>query len=138
MEKNNAIVKSKEKSPLRMLDEEHTLSIDVATEMGKGYNDIKEIIEMLKKDTRVDDILDEDNQKIGQRTHINPQLLKWYQEARHTMETVWKIGGGDLTQEVEKEKIKLRAKVIMEILTKSKGEREEMVEKWKELVSFKK
>lgn len=138
MTENTAIVKTKEKSPLDLLDREHTLSVDVAGEMSKGYNDIKEIIELLKKDTRVEDLLDEDDQKIGQRTHIHPQLLKWHQEARHTMETVWKLGGGDLTQEVEKEKIKLKAKLIMEILTRSKGERKEMIEKWKELVSFKK
>jgi len=138
MTENTAIVKSEEKSPLDLLNREHTLSVDVASEMGKGYNDIKEIIELLKKDTRVEDLLDENDQKIGQRTHIHHQLLKWHQEARHTMEAVWKLGGGDLTQEVEKQKIKLKARLIMEILMKSEGERGEMMEKWKELVSFKK
>lgn len=138
MEKNKAIVKLEEKSPFALLDKEHTLSVDVATEMGKGYNDIQEVLSLLKKDTRVEDVLDEDDQKIGQRTHIHPQLLKWHQEARHTMETMWKLGGGDIAQEAEKEKIKLKAKIIMEILTKSKGDRDEMVEKWKEVVSFKK
>ena len=138
MEENKAIVETKEKSPLALMDQKHTLSVDVASEMSKGYADIQEVIGLLKKDTRVDDVLDADDQKIGQRTHIHPQLLKWHQEARHTMESVWKLGGGYLTQEVEKQKIKLRAKLIMEILTKSKGERKEMMEKWKELVSFKK
>ena len=138
MDENKAITKKEEKSPLALIDSEHTLSVDVATEMGRGYTDINDIIELLKKDTRVEDLFDDDNNKIGQRTYIHHQLLKWYQEARHTIETMWKLGGGDIAHEAEKEKIKLRARLIMEILTKSKGEREEMMEKWKEVASFKK
>ncbi len=138
MEDINAIVTQEEKSPLAMLEAAHSLTVDVATEMGKGYSDIQEIINLLKMDTRVDDVLDEDDKKIGQRTHVHPQLLKWYQEGRHTLETLWKLGGGDIIQEVEKEKIKMKAKIIMEVLGSSKGDREELMEKWKQAVSFKK
>ena len=138
MEENKAIIKTEEKSPLALLDNERTLSIDMATEMSKGYEDINEIIHLLKKDTRVDDILGEDDQKIGQRTHIHPQLLKWFTEGRHTKESMWKMGGGEIAQEAEKEKIKLKGRLIMEIIGKNPEEREEILSKWKQSISFKK
>jgi hypothetical protein len=138
MEENKAIIIQEEKSQLAFLDSEPSLALDMATELGKGYEDIKDLIVLLGKDTRVDDILGEDDQKVGQRTHIHPQLLKWYQEARHTIESMWKMGGGEIAQEAEKEKIKLKGKLIMEIIGKNPQQREEILEKWKQVVSFKK
>lgn len=137
MEEKNAIVIKKEKTPLDMLDRENTLSIDVAAELVNSFDLVQEIMRKLSGDTRTEDVLDEDDHKIGQRTHVHPQLLKWHQEARHTLETMWKLGGGEIQHEAEKKKLEIKANLIMKLLGKSKKEREEMIEDWKSSVSFK-
>ena len=138
MEENNAIVKTKESSPLDVLDEEITLSIDVTNEMQRGYDLVQEIIDKIYNDTRTDDVLNEDGEKIGQRTHLHPQLLKWMEEARKYQNDIWKLGGGELTHEAEKKKLEIKAQLLMKLLSKTKAEREEIVESWKQSVSFKK
>jgi len=89
--------KTEEKS-LTLYDEQPTLSFDVAREMKKGYDIVNDVIEKLLKDTRVEEIKDGKGKIIGQRTHVNPQLLAWIRESRLTkndpksLKKPWKIG----------------------------------------------
>jgi len=138
MVKNNAIIKKEEISPLVLLNEERTLSIDVATEMSSGYNLVIDIIKLLQKDNRVDNVTDDDGNIIGTKTHIHPQLLKWVREARQTRNDIWKIGGGEIHQEAEKKKLEIKKQLIMKLLDTSPKEREKMMKKWKSNTSFKK
>jgi len=138
MEKNETIVKKENNDQIVVPGNKNTLTLQVATELAKTYEDIKDVIDLLKKDTRVEDLVDEDDKKIGQRTHVHPQLIKWNQEARHTLESVWKLGGGELAQAAEKKIIEIKANLIMNLLNKSKKDREELLKQWKKSVSFKK
>ncbi len=137
MEENNAIVKSKENSPLDSLNTESNLSVEVAREMLKGFELIQDIVDKLKNDTRTDKIVDGEGEVVGTRSYVNPQLLKWVQEARRYLDNMWKLGGGELQHEAEKKKIEIKANLIMKLLGKSVKEREEMVEQWKSSTSFK-
>ncbi|MHA1748703.1 MAG: hypothetical protein ACTSYF_08720 [Promethearchaeota archaeon] len=119
------------------IERTNTLIKSVASEMAKKLIDIDEIINMLKKDTWIEEIRDSDGNVIGQRTHLHPQLLSWYKEGRSTLETIFKLSGGEVSQEAEKQKIKLKAKLIMELVGKPEKERKELIEKWKASTSFK-
>lgn len=132
MKENKAITKKKENDSLDLLDGERTLPIDVATEMSRGYDMVMDIINKLSSDTRVEEIMDDDGKIIGQRTHIHPQLIKWIEEARKMWLDIWKTGGGEIQQEVEKKKIEVKAKILMAMIGKSsEEERQEAFEKWK-------
>lgn len=137
MEENNQIVKTKENSDLDVLDRENTLSVEVAREMVKGFELIQQVVEKLKDDTRTEELKDDEDNVIGQRSYVNPQLLKWVQEARHYLGDMWKLGGGELQHEAEKKKMEIKANLIMKLLGKSQKERGEMIDQWKGSVSFK-
>lgn len=137
MEENNTIIKREENKPLAVLSNDSSLSIEVAREMIKGFELIQEIVDKLKNEIRTDEIKDEDGEVVGQRSYINPQLLKWVQESRRYLDNMWKLGGGELEHEAEKKKIEIKANLIMKLLGKSKKDRDEMVEQWKQSVSFK-
>ena len=137
MEENNAIVKAEQNLPLSSLDTKSNLSVEVAREMLKGFELIQDIVDKLKNDTRTDKIVDGEGEVVGTRSYVNPQLLKWVQEARRYLDNMWKLGGGELQHEAEKKKIEIKANLIMKLLGKSVKEREEMVEQWKSSTSFK-
>ena len=137
MEENNAIVKTEENSPLAALNTETTLSVEVAREMLKGFELIQDIVDKLKSDTRTDELVDDEGKVVGQKSYVNPQLLKWVQEARRYLDNMWKLGGGELQHEAEKKKLEIKANLIMKLLGKSHKEREVMVEQWKQSASFK-
>lgn len=137
MEENTAITKTQENTPLAVLNTDNSLSIEVAREMLKGFELIQDIVNKLKSDTRTDEIHDEGGEIIGHRSYVNPQLLKWVQEARRYLDNMWKLGGGELQHEAEKKKMEIKANLIMKLLGKSIKDREEMVEQWKQSASFK-
>lgn len=137
MEENNAIIKKEESAPLAALDTESSLSIEVAREMLKGFELIQDIVDKLKSDTRTDELHDDEGKVIGHRSYVNPQLLKWVQEARRYLDNMWKLGGGELQHEAEKKKIEIKANLIMKLLGKSQKDREGMLEQWKQTASFK-
>lgn len=137
MEENKAIIKREENSPLAVLNTDNSLSVEVAREMVKGFELIQDIVDKLKQDTRTDELKDDEGKIIGQRSYVNPQLLKWVQEARHYLDNMWKLGGGELQHEAEKKKLEIKANLIMKLLSKSKKEQEGMIEQWKQSVSFK-
>ena len=114
-----------------LYDEEPTLAFDVAQEMGKGYDIIKDVVEKLIKDTRVEELRDDDGSKVGQRTHVNPQLLPWVREARLLQNDIWKLTGGELQQEAEKKILETKAQIILEIMKQKPETYEEALENWK-------
>lgn len=114
-----------------------SLSLDVAVEMRKTYGIVEDILEKLQKDTMIEDVIDDDGKKLGQKTHIHPQLLSWVKEARLFTQDMWKIGGGELEQEAQKMKLDLEAKLILKMVGKNRDEIEEAMEEWKKTRSFK-
>lgn len=117
--------------PLAIYEEKPTLAFDVAREMKKGYDIVNEVIEKLLKDTRVEELTDNEGKVVGQRTHIHPQLLSWMREARLTKDDMWKLLGGDVQQDAERIALETKAKIILE-LAKVKPEKfEEALENWK-------
>lgn len=122
--------KTEEKS-LTLYDEQPTLSFDVAREMKKGYDIVNDVIEKLLKDTRVEEIKDGKGKIIGQRTHVNPQLLAWIRESRLTKNDIWKLSGGDVQQDAERLALQTKAKIILEIAKVKPEKFEEALENWK-------
>jgi len=131
------IVKDQEKHPMVLLDGERTLAIDVATEMSHGYDLVMDIVDKLLGDTRIEDLKDDEGNLVGQRTHIHPQLLKWLREARLLRADIWKMTGGEIAQEVEKKKLEIKAKLIMQAIGSNPEEFESAKEKWMKSRSFK-
>lgn len=108
-----------------------TIVDDVVSELAENLFLINDVIETLAKDTRV--IKDEIGDRIVRDTHIHPQLLSWVKEKRMLATDMWKIAGGELQHEKEKEKIKIQGKMILETLgTMSPDELEKKREEWKE------
>lgn len=108
-----------------------TIVDDIASEMIGTFKDIDDLIEMLKKDTRVDIIETEDGQEL-RNTQINPNLLAWLREKRMYLKDLWKIAGGELAHEREKEKVRIQAQIIKESISQmDNDEFKEKFEKWK-------
>ncbi len=137
MEENNSIVEQEKKYPLVKEEQERTLFHEIAIAMDKGYKRVEKVIERLAHDTRTEQLKDDEGTRIGQRTHIHPQLLKWITEARHYENDMWKLGGGEIAQEAQKKQLEIKAKLIMKLLAADPDKREEMVEKWKLSKSYK-
>jgi len=138
MEENTSLAKKEDAQALAKTEEEGTLAFEVAVEMAKNHNKIMEVVEKLFNDIRVEVIEDDEGNKIGQRTHVPPQLIKWLREARMYENDMWKLGGGEIEQEHEKRKLEVKAKLIMTLIGTDPEEREKLMEQWKETVSFKK
>lgn len=115
----------------------HSLAFDVASEMRKGHDFVVDIIDKLHKDFHVEEIYDDDGNKIGQKTHIHPQLLNWVKEERLYTQDMWKMGGGELEQEAEKMRLDLEAKMILKMVGKNRKEIKKAMEDWKKTASFK-
>ena len=113
------------------------LSFDVSTKMREGFDLVEDVVMKLLKDTRIEEVRDEYNKVIGQRTHIHPQLLSWIKEGRLYTQDMWKMGGGELEQESEKIKLELKAKLVMKMIGKDKQKIQEALDEWKENRSFK-
>lgn len=137
MEENNSIVEMEDKYPLVKEEEQRTLFHEIAIAMDKGYKRVEKVIERLAHDTRTEQLKDDEGTRIGQRTHIHPQLLKWITEARHYENDMWKLGGGEIAQEAQKKQLEIKAKLIMKLLSADPDKRDEMVEKWKLSKSYK-
>ena len=131
MEQKTSIVEKEEKEPLVLYEEESTLAFDVGQEMKKGYDIVEDVIEKLLKDTRIEELVDSEGKVIGQRTHINPQLLPWMREARLTQNDMWKLLGGEVQQEAEKKALETKAKLILEMAKQKPEKFEEAFENWK-------
>lgn len=93
--------------------EQSTLPIDVASTWTQGFLYINKILEMVDKDTFVEDYLDEAG-NTRRQTHIHPLLLPMLQERRRMIEQVWKISGGEIMNEAKKSVVKSFAKQIFE------------------------
>jgi len=137
METKNEIVEKEKNYPLDKHSDKDTLLKNIALEMTKGYEMVQDVINKLLKDERIDQLIDEEGNIIGQKTYMHPQLLKWITEMRHFLDDMWKMGGGEIQQEAEKEKLKLQAKLIVKVLGVDPDKREEMLNKWKSSKSYK-
>jgi len=131
MAQKTSKVENEEESSLTLYEEPPTLAFDVAQEMKKGYDIVNDVIDKLLKDTRVEELTDNEGKVVGQKTHINPQLLAWIRESRLTKNDIWKLAGGEVQQDAEKIALETKAKIILEI-AKTKPEKfEEALENWK-------
>ena len=131
MEQKTSIVEKEEKDSLVLYDDSTDLAFDVAIEMKKGYDIVNDVIGKLLEDTRIEELVDKEGERIGQRTHIHPQLLAWMREARLTENDIWKLAGGELQQEAEKKALETKAKLILQMAKSKPEEFEEAFENWK-------
>ena len=106
-----------------------TIIDDISSQMAKNILNIKDFIEMMSKDTYVEEDVDEYG-RIIRKTIVNPMLLPWVRELRMYLKDMWKIAGGEIAQEEEKEKIKIQGKLILEAVNSMSPE--ELSEKFKE------
>jgi len=132
MSKETMIVKKEKKSEIITYGTDDTIETDVASEMRKGYDLVLDVIEKLKLDTRVEKIKDESGETIGRRTYIHPQLLSWAREGRMFLDSMWKLGGGEMRQEVEKKALETKAKLILEMAKADPEKFNEALEQWKQ------
>lgn len=138
MSEKKSLTKFEESFDIVPQKEEINLLNDVAVEMKKKYDLVNEIIGMLYGDTRQEDVLDSNDNIIGQRTHLHPQLLSWMREARQFIDDLWKLNGGEIKQEGQKETIKLGAKILLEGLSQNPDILKEKAKEWAKNRSFKK
>jgi len=138
MSEKKSLIKIQETHAITQVKEEQTLLDDVATEMNKKFKRVNEIISTLEDDTRKIDITNEDGEVIGQRTALHPQLLSWYKEARLFLNDLWKLTGGEVKQEGEKEYTKMMAKIILEGVNQNPDFLKEKFDEWAKNRSFKK
>jgi len=131
MAQKTSKVEKETKGALTLYEETPTLAFDVAQEMKKGYDIVNDVIEKLLKDTRVEELKDEEGTVVGQKTHVNPQLLAWIREARLTKNDIWKLAGGEVQQDAEKIALETKAKIILEIAKVKPEKFEEALENWK-------
>lgn len=125
---NDKIVK-KEEHPL----ESRTIIDDISSEMMKRMFDIKDVISQMQRDTHVEEDVD-DNGRIIRSTVVNPLLLPWVRELRMYLKDMWKIAGGEIQQEQEKEKIKVQGKMILEAISDMSPEQlSEKFKEWKKI-----
>lgn len=105
--------------------EQSTLPIDVAATWTQGFLYVNKILEMVDKDSFVDNYIDETG-KDRRQTHLHPLLLPLLQERRRMIEQVWKISGGEVMNEVKKSVVKNFAKQLFESqLSKNKQKYQE-------------
>lgn len=108
-----------------------TILDDISTEMSSNLLMIDDVIQALASDTYTIEEVDE-NGRIIHTTIINPNLLSWLKEKRMTLVEKWKLAGGELHQEKEKEKIKIQGKMILDTISSmSPEELKEKREQWK-------
>lgn len=137
MSEKNTLSKIEETFDIINLEEENTLLNDVASEMHEKYKLVNEIIDMLYRDTRQTDVTDEDGFVIGQRTHLHPQLLSWMKEARLFQDDLWKLTGGEIKQEGQKQTIQLMTKIVLEGISQNPEFLQKKFKEWTENRSFK-
>ena len=138
MSEKNSLTKCEEKFDIVKQEEENNLLNDVAIEMKKKYDLVNEIIEKLYNDTRTDDVVDVDDNPIGQRTQLHPQLLSWIREARLFQNDLWKLTGGEIQQEGQKKSIEVMAKIVLEGVSQNPEILKKRFEEWAKSRSFKK
>lgn len=106
---------------------EKNLLNDVATEMSRGFGIIEDIVDKLAMDTKT--TVDEEG---NSKTYVNPYLLPWVRERRMLLKDIWKLSGGEIEQEKEKEMLKIKGKMIIEAIGSLKpDELKEKMEQWK-------
>lgn len=124
----NAIIESKERKNLPA----KTIFDDMSIELKKELVEIDNIIKMMLNDTYVEEIPDDDNRLI-RKTHVNKDLLPWVREKRMFIKDIWKIAGGEIQQEKEKEILKLKGKMIYDSIKEmTPDELAEKFKNWKE------
>lgn len=98
---------------IRIKPSEAKLPIDTATEWTKGFMLINKLIKELADVRYTEEFIDGSGKK-RQRMMLHPQLLGYLQERRKMIDQIWKISGGELVKEGQKEMIKNFAKFIFE------------------------
>lgn len=116
---------------VRMDPNKITLPVDAVSEMTKDFVLINNIIALLKDDMRQEiETDDEGNRRT--RSILNPSMIHWMRLKRDLINDLWKMAGGEVQQQIMKEKAAIVGKILFQEMKKmSKEELEELKGKWR-------
>jgi len=111
--KGYELIPMEETVVVRISPENSTLLIDTAAELNKGFIWLNDLLGEVLNQRYIEDFED-DNGKIRSKTKFHPMTMKLIEERRKTIDQMYKILGGEASNEAIKEFGKLHAKAIFE------------------------